>query len=65
MTKQQKQAYSGTEALREALKSLVGGKYQLDCKCHTTIGHQFSNDIVIHGNGKKQPLTITCSQCAY
>lgn len=65
MTKKQKLAYSDTEALREALKSLIGGKYQLDCNCHTTIGHQFSNSLVIRGNGKNQPLTLICASCAY
>ncbi|MGD9824351.1 hypothetical protein [Desulfobacter sp.] len=62
MTKQQKETYQNTEALRKIFKALEGQKFRLDCGHHITFGHFFGNDITIR-NGK-EPVII-CSQCGY
>ena len=62
MTKQQKQAYQDTEALRTIIKSLKGRKFILDCGCHVTFGYFLGNNIFIF-NGKDPK--IICSMCGY
>lgn len=65
MTKKQKQTYAKAGALSDILqRTLAGRKFQLDCGHLISVGHQFSNDLVIKGNGKNQPLTLLCSDCA-
>lgn len=62
MTKQQKEQYQDTEALRELIQRLKGKKYRLDCGHHITFGHYFGSDITIR-NGKTPE--IICAQCRY
>ena len=62
MTKQQKEAYQDTEALRKIIKSLKGRKFRLDCGHCVSFGHFLGNDITIR-NGK-EPVII-CSACGY
>ncbi len=62
MTKQQKQAYQDTEALRKVIQGLKGRKFRLDCGHHTTLGTFLGNDITII-NGKTPK--IICAQCGY
>lgn len=65
MTKKQRQSYAEAGALNDILKRTVAGnRYTLDCGHVISVGHQFSNDLVIKGNGKNQPLTLICSDCA-
>jgi hypothetical protein len=64
MTKQQRQSYANSGALSEILqRTLAGRKFRLDCGHHITIGHQFSNGLVIRGNGINQPMTVICADC--
>ena len=62
MTKQQKEAYQDTEALKKIIKSLKGQKFCLDCGHYVSLGHFLGNDITIR-NGKEP--AIVCSQCGY
>ena len=62
MTKQQKQTYQDTEALRQIIQALKGKKYRLDCGHHVTFGHFLGNDITIQ-NGKNPK--IICSLCGH
>lgn len=62
MTKQQKDAYQDTEALRKIIQSLEDRKFRLDCGHHITFGQFLGNDITIR-NGKAP--VIICPQCGY
>lgn len=62
MTKKEQDRYESTQALRDALKDLVGRKFRLDCGHHVTFNHFLANDITIR-NGKE--LKIICSLCGY
>ncbi|NTV13459.1 MAG: hypothetical protein HGA96_05950 [Desulfobulbaceae bacterium] len=65
MTKQKRQSYAESGALQELLhQALVGKRFTLQCGHRVSVGHQFSNTIVIRGNGKNQPLTLLCADCA-
>ena len=62
MTKKEKDLYEDTDKLREALLSLQGKKYKLDCGHHVTFNHSLGNNITIY-NGRE--IVIICSQCGY
>ena len=63
MTKEKKELYQETDALKEILaEALTGKKFKLDCGHHFTGCHNLGNDITIR-NGKH--LKITCSLCGY
>ena len=62
MTKEEKEAYQETDALRKILAMLEGQKFKLDCGHFVTFMHPLGNNITIY-NGKK--LKIICSQCGY
>ena len=62
MTREKKEAYENTEALKKIIKTLKGRKFKLDCGHHVTFGYFLGNDITIH-NGNHP--TIICSQCGY
>ena len=62
MTKQEKDAYRDSDALRALIKRLERMKFRLDCGHHVTFGYYLGNDITIR-NGKDPQ--IVCSQCGY
>ncbi len=62
MTKEKKESYEKTEALKKIIQTLKGRKFRLDCGHHVTFGYFLGNDITIY-NGKKPK--IICSQCGY
>ena len=62
MTREKKEHYQDTEALRKAIQRLKGQKFKLDCGHYVTFGYYLGNDITIY-NGK-EPVII-CSQCGY
>ena len=62
MTKQEKEAYQTTEALRQFLTQLHNQKFSLDCGHHVTFGTNLGSNVMIL-NGRKP--TIICSLCSY
>jgi len=62
MTREKKEHYQDTEALRKVIQQLKGQKFKLDCGHHITFGYYLGNDITIY-NGKRP--VIICSQCGY
>lgn len=43
---------------------LAGIKLKLDCGHHCTIGHNFSNTLIIHSHGSGR-ITTECHNCGY
>ena len=62
MTKEKLQKYESSDNLRQAIESLRGRKFRLDCGHHVTFNHHLANDVTIQ-NGKK--FTIICSLCGH
>ena len=49
----------------EDLARLISGlKFKLDCGHHCTIGHNFSNTLIIHSLGGGKIKTL-CHDCGY
>ena len=63
MTRQQKQAYSEPEALKDILKRVLAGKkFRLECGHHITFNTVLGNDLTVR-NGKN--FSVICAQCGY
>jgi hypothetical protein len=45
-------------------KLLAGVKLKLDCGHQCTIGHNFSNTLIIHSHGGGN-ITTECHECGY